>query len=51
MGTYGCGSVTNGNFKLEVRIASFRNTLTCQKCDAVQLTGKVQTQGILFQFS
>ncbi|XP_051162238.1 uncharacterized protein LOC127286101 [Leptopilina boulardi] len=44
-GTYGCGSVTDGNFKMEVRIVSFQNTLTCKKCHPVYLTGKVRNQG------
>ncbi|XP_051156731.1 uncharacterized protein LOC127278853 [Leptopilina boulardi] len=48
IGTYGCGSVTNGIHKLEVRIASFNNTLTCKKCDAIYITGKVRSQGSRF---
>ncbi|XP_043478212.1 uncharacterized protein LOC122508755 isoform X2 [Leptopilina heterotoma] len=45
LGTYGCGSVTDGNFKLEVRIASFRNTMSCEKGDPVNILGQIRSQG------
>lgn len=44
LGTYGCGSVTNGHHKLEVRIAAFHNTLTVEKCEGVNLQGTVRSQ-------
>lgn len=45
VGTYGCGSITNGVHKLEVRIASFKNVLPCEKGDAMTLTVQINTQG------
>ncbi|XP_043474310.1 uncharacterized protein LOC122506282 [Leptopilina heterotoma] len=45
IGTYGCGSITDGVYKMEVRIASFKNTLKCNKGDPLHLIGQINTQG------
>ncbi|XP_051161167.1 uncharacterized protein LOC127281489, partial [Leptopilina boulardi] len=45
VGTFVCGSVTDGHFKLEVRIADFKNTLKCEKGSAINIIGRIQTQG------
>lgn len=45
LGTYGCGSITDGQLKLEVRIASFNITFQCNKGDLVHLIGKIDSQG------
>lgn len=45
LGTYGCGSVTDGSIKLEVRIGNFKNILHFQKDDAITLIGTICTEG------
>ncbi|XP_043467574.1 uncharacterized protein LOC122501877 isoform X1 [Leptopilina heterotoma] len=44
-GTYGCGSITNGSHKLEVRIASFRGVSNFEKGQHVSVTGRICNQG------
>ncbi|XP_051162207.1 uncharacterized protein LOC127282149 [Leptopilina boulardi] len=45
IGTYGCGSITDGKYKMEVRIANFKNKLNCNKGDPLHLIGQINTQG------
>lgn len=45
LGTYGCGSLTDGEFKIEVRINDFKNNLNFQKGSAVAVTERIHTQG------
>ncbi|XP_051176509.1 uncharacterized protein LOC127291419 [Leptopilina boulardi] len=45
LGTYGCGSITDGTYKMEVRIASFKGTFKGLKGNPVNLIGNINTQG------
>lgn len=45
LGTYGCGSITDGTYKMEVRIASFKGTFKGLKGNPVHLIGNINTQG------
>ncbi|XP_043469691.1 uncharacterized protein LOC122503282 [Leptopilina heterotoma] len=48
VGTFGCGSITDGTNKLEVRVASILELPNYQKGQKVEITGTVEHQGLRF---
>lgn len=45
IGTFACGSITDGTSKLEVRIASFQGVEVFQKGQKLALIGTIESQG------
>lgn len=46
MGTFGCGSVTDGTNKLEIRIVSFHERQIFQKGQKLEIMGTVEYKGL-----